>query len=83
MFEEVCDYKELKYQKKFLVLSHYPFLEWNHSFRGSIHLHGHQHNDSSYNLKMREEGIYRYDVGVDAHEYRPVSIDEIFNFFHI
>ncbi len=83
LFEEVCDYKELKYQKKFLVLSHYPFLEWNHSFRGSIHLHGHQHNDRSYNLKMREEGIYRYDVGVDAHEYRPVSIDEIFNFFHI
>ena len=70
LFEEVCDYKELKYQKKFLVLSHYPFLEWNHSFRGSIHLHGHQHNDRSYNLKMREEGIYRYDEKKYEYEVR-------------
>ncbi len=81
LFEDICDYKELKYQKRFFVLSHYPFLEWNHSFRGSMHLHGHQHNQSLYNLEMREKGIKRYDVGVDANEYRPISIDEIIELF--
>lgn len=83
LFEEICDYKELKYQKHFFVLSHYPFLEWNHSFRGAIHLHGHQHHDATYNQSMKKQGIYRYDVGVDAHDYRPISIDEILKFFDL
>ena len=47
-----------------------------------FHLHGHQFNDKSYHFKMREEGIYRYDVGVDAHKYRWVNVDEIIDFLN-
>ena len=46
-----------------------------------FHLHGHQFNDKSYHFKIREEGIYRYDVGVDVHKYRPVNFDEMSGFF--
>lgn len=81
VFQEVCDYKELKCNKQIFILSHYPFEEWNHYFRGAIHLHGHQHNHSDYNCKMKLKGLKRYDVGVDANMYRPVSIEEIMRFF--
>ena len=47
----------------------------------SIHWHGHQHNERNYNFKMIEEGIDRYDVGMDVHKYRPVNFDEMSGFF--
>lgn len=44
----------------------------------SIQLHGrHIHSDISYNLEMLEQRINRYDVGVDANLYVPVSMEEI------
>ena len=33
------------------------------------------------NFKMIEEGIDRYDVGMDVHKYRPVNFDEMSGFF--
>ena len=36
---------------------------------------------SGYNEWNREHGIRRYDVGVDANGYRPISINEILAFF--
>ena len=30
---------------------------------------------------MIEEGIDRYDVGMDVHKYRPVNFDEMSGFF--
>ncbi len=60
--------------------SHYPFEEWNHFFSGAIHLHGHQHNLSDYNYKMKLKGLKRYDVGVDANQFKPVNIEEIIEF---
>ena len=30
---------------------------------------------------MREQGIRRYDVGVDANQYCPVSLNSILEFF--
>jgi len=44
-------------------------------------LHGHIHSDGLYNLSNLETGIKRYDVGVDANGYYPVSINQIENFF--
>lgn len=34
-----------------------------------------------YNEKNRAEGIRRYDVGVDANNYLPVSVKQIIGFF--
>ena len=81
LFVSIGDYAELKYNDKFFVLSHYPFLEWNGFFRGAIHLHGHQHNKAGYNILNKKNGILRYDVGVDANNMAPVSVEEIISFF--
>ncbi len=40
-------------------------------------LHGHIHSDPSYNLENKRNGIRRYDVGVDANDYKPVSLEHI------
>ena len=77
VFKEVCDYKELKTDERKIVLSHYPFLSWNGQHRGSIMLHGHIHNNVDYNTANIEAGLLRFDVGVDANDYKPVSLDEI------
>lgn len=83
-FEAVLDYAELKPGECHgtrMVLSHYPMLSWNGKRRGSIQLHGHIHADRRYNERNRERGVLRYDVGVDANGYAPVSRDEILGFF--
>lgn len=83
-FEAVLDYLELKPGECHgtrMVLSHYPMLSWNGKRRGSIQLHGHIHAGAAYNERNRRRGILRYDVGVDANGYAPVSRDEILDFF--
>lgn len=81
LFEWVGDYCELNYEGRIFVLFHYPILEWNHVFRGAYHLHGHQHNSMDYNQINRAAGLRRFDVGVDANGFAPVSIREIIGFF--
>ena len=66
---------------RFFVLMHYPLLSWHKANAGAIHLHGHIHSDGSYNKKNYEKHIFRYDVGVDANNFFPVSIEQIYNFF--
>lgn len=64
------------------VLSHYPIADWPGKHYRTIHLHGHIHSIGlDYNQLNREKGILRYDVGVDANEYRPVSTEEIKHWF--
>lgn len=82
LFEDIFDYKEFNYNKVKYVLMHYPLMEWNDSYKKkSIHLHGHIHADSEYNHKNLENGIMRYDVGVDANNYYPVSLEYIESYF--
>lgn len=52
-------------------------LLWSKKNSGSIHVHGHIHERNSYNIQNREEGIFRYDVGVDANDFYPVSVKQI------
>lgn len=80
-FTWITDYHELNYQNERFILFHYPIEEWNHFFRGSIHLHGHQHNHADYNHQNLERGLRRFYVGVDANDMSPVSIDDIMSFF--
>lgn len=81
MFISVQDYAELIYANTMFVLCHYPFAEWNGYAKGSICLHGHQHNHEEYNIANRREGILRYDVGVYANHMTPVSAEEVIAFF--
>ena len=77
IFGWVKDYYELTVGNDVFILCHYPFAEWNEFFRGSIDLHGHQHNHPDYNAAQRSAGIRRYDVGIDANGFAPVSYEEI------
>lgn len=81
IFEWIKDYYELKYENELFILFHYPIVNWNRCFRGSIHLHGHQHNQPDYNYQNLEIGLRRYDVGVDANDMFPVSIVDVRSFF--
>ncbi len=81
VFEWVRDYYELSWQNQKFVLFHYPIGEWNGFFRGSIHLHGHQHNHEDYNFRNLEAGLRRFDVGVDANQMKPVSAEDLNAFF--
>lgn len=83
LFEEICDYKFIAAQKVRIALMHYPMLAWERHHHGSLMLHGHIHSTGEYNEANRAEGIRRYDVGVDANHFFPVSLDEILEFFEI
>lgn len=82
IFESVQDYKELDVEGVRLCLSHYPFLSWNGRDRGSIMCHGHIHSDKRSNETNQWQRIRRYDVGVDANDYKPVSVSEIIEYFY-
>lgn len=64
-----------------VVVCHYPMMSWPAMRRRTLHLHGHIHADAPYNERQRAEGRLRYDVGVDANGYRPVSLEEARRFF--
>ncbi|MBS4914262.1 MAG: metallophosphoesterase [Veillonella sp.] len=81
IFKEICDYKFLVHKRALMALMHYPMLAWNRYQRGSYMLHGHIHSTGEYNESNRAEGIRRYDVGVDANNFYPVSLDKILKFF--
>lgn len=83
IFKEMCDYKYLTDKKVPIALMHYPILARNRYRHGSMMLHGHIHSTGEYNERNRVEGIRRYDVGVDANHFYPVSLDEIWEFFEI
>jgi calcineurin-like phosphoesterase family protein len=73
-FDECYDFYNLEgipSKKSLIPLCHYPLESWNRKFHGSIHLHGHTHNT------LDNSGLLRFDVGVDAWNMFPVSMDEI------
>lgn len=81
-FMSMSDYEEIKINRhRIAVLCHYPLMSWKGQSQGSIMLHGHIHASRSYNEKNCADGILRYDVGVDANDYKPVSLDAIREFF--
>lgn len=55
-----------------IYLCHFPWLAWNKSHYGSIHLHGHCHG----NLPL-DKTVKRWDMGVDCNNYTPVNLSEI------
>lgn len=79
--EWVKMYHELHWQNRTFVLCHYPFLSWNKDSHGSFNLHGHLHSTTEYNLQNRENGRHQFDVGVDANDFKPVSLERIVSFF--
>lgn len=72
-FDSVEFYREEKYNNRVIVMCHYPFASWNKKARGAINLHGHCHLlNQDWN-----DGLNRYDVGVDSNNFKPIHIDDI------
>jgi calcineurin-like phosphoesterase family protein len=63
----VQHYAEITVKGIHLVLCHYPFRTWNGMGRRAINLHGHSHGG----LKPLTR---QFDVGVDARDFRPISL---------
>lgn len=81
LFEAVCEFKTLSLNGICFVLMYYPMLSWPKKNSGSIHLHGQIHAKEQYNLQNKIDGIRRYDVGVDANNYSPISVKRIIEFW--
>ena len=77
----VQDFMKISVEGRNFALMHYPMLSWPKKSSGGYQLHGHFHARMEYNEKNRAEGIRRYDVGVDANNFFPVSVKQVIDFF--
>lgn len=73
-WSHICDYNEVKHEKQHIVLCHYAMRVWNRSHYGAWMLYGHSHGSLP-----DDPQLLSIDVGVDCHEYRPISFEEIKN----
>lgn len=71
-FEWVKDYHSLRVGEQKIYLCHYAFRTWNCMHHGSWNLHGHSHGSLEDLPTMKQ-----IDVGVDCHEFAPISFDEV------
>ncbi len=65
--------KEIRHAQRTIVMCHYAMRTWNQSHRGSFHLYGHSHGQLP-----DDPHSYSFDVGVDCHNFKPLSIEEVF-----
>ena len=76
-FAGVYDHYELKVtvkgQPQFIVMYHYPTLEWNRWHHGSWHLFGHVHGKRCQDF----ENELAIDAGVDVHDFKPLSVNDV------
>lgn len=78
-FKWIKDYYELTVQdttsrgnKRSIVLLHYAMKVWNKSHHGAFHLYGHSHGSLP-----DDKSALSFDCGVDSHNYRPISYNEV------
>ncbi len=76
LFASVSLIREIHLAGRHIVLCHYPMREWHGSWRNAWHLFGHVHGRLNH-----EPHGYSLDVGVDSHEFRPWSLNEIEHLF--
>lgn len=75
---DICWATQIEYRKRLFYLSHYPTItgdKYSNPSRAVINLFGHTHSKD----KFLENYPYAYNVAVDAHNNKPVSIDEIYS----
>ncbi len=58
--------------EQLVILFHYALRVWNASHWGSYHLYGHSHGSLPDDPTARS-----FDIGVDCHEYYPLSYNEV------
>jgi calcineurin-like phosphoesterase family protein len=77
-----CLYERLYLRNDFtgtpggIVLDHYAGLVWQNSHNGSYQLFGHSHGKLN-KVVENMPGLLSMDVGVDSHNFYPVSLDQV------
>ena len=66
------EFLETKIEGHQFVLCHYAMKVWNQSHRGALHLYGHSHGTLPDDTNSKS-----FDVGVDCHDYHPISLDRV------
>jgi calcineurin-like phosphoesterase family protein len=70
-FKEVHQYLRIVYNGTVVCMFHYPIAEWDQMHRGSVHLHGHLHGNTSGMEKYRCR-----DMGMDATGVIAISMED-------
>lgn len=76
-FITIRDYNELRINDLKIVLCHYPIAVWNKKHHGVWHLCGHSHGSFEPSTINGFSNGLCLDVGVDVHNFEPISLDEI------
>jgi len=63
---------ETHINKQKFVLCHYAMRVWDQSHRGAMHLYGHSHGTLPDDPNSKS-----FDVGVDCHNYAPISLERV------
>lgn len=71
-FASYNKFKEIRINGQKIVLCHYALRVWNKSHHGSWHIYGHSHG-----TLPDEPNALSFDVGVDCHNYFPISFEEV------
>lgn len=77
-FKSIDNALVLKDNKKWVHLSHYPYLVWYRKNKGAIHIYGHLHNEKkaieSQILKVEQNA---FNACVEITNYEPCTLDEL------
>lgn len=71
-FEYCGHMADMHVGKQDITLCHYAMRRWNKSHHGSWQLFGHSHGCLEDDPKLLS-----FDVGVDCHEYKPLSFEDV------
>lgn len=66
------DYQEVVVEGQEITLAHYAMHVWNRSHHGSWNLYGHSHGSLPDDPHAKA-----FDVGVDCHNFKPLSFQEV------
>ena len=80
-FESVNDILEVNDNGRRVVLFHYPMVEWDAFYQGSIHLYGHIHNNDCQAKQIMDSIHNCYNVGMDCLNFVPMTLDQIIKFY--
>ena len=69
-FSSIHELITIKHERQIIVLCHYALRVWDRSRYNTWQLYGHSHGNLSSVGKQ-------LDVGVDSHNYRPISFEEV------
>lgn len=79
--EWVGSYKEIHDGDTKIVLFHYPMVEWNGYFRGTLHFYGHIHNSFDNGAyKAMKKIPNAYNVGADILDFKPRTKEEVIKY---